>query len=177
MRHDRAAAPLRLCVIAALPLAAFAVQVTTLPRPTPSVLLAVQVDRWLVRHRVVDSSVMTGGRHLSATCIGSWVGPVPLVPRRVRASLLVTNTRESLLGAHGEILRGTVRLRDVDATGAYDTVELAGCPWWLGRMLGSLLQRGAPIAVDPASMSGRRAYRVRVATGRAALELFVAQKS
>ena len=174
-KETLAAGALGVAVVAAALVAAVTLQVTTLPRPTRSDLVAVQVERWLVRHRAVDSTASLAGRRVTSTCIGSWVGPVPLVPHRVRASLVVTSTHQDLLGEGGDVFRGNVRLRDDETARAYDAVELAGCPWWLGRRLGNVLQRRAPVVVTTAKIDGRRAYRVRFGHGPGGLELDVAR--
>jgi hypothetical protein len=171
------AATLGVVVVATAFIAPVTLQVATLPRPTRSELIAVQVERWLIRHPAVESTAKLAGRRVSSTCVGSWVGPVPLLPRRVRASLVVTTQHQDLLGERGDVFRGNVRLREDDTLRAYDAVELAGCPWWLGRRIGNVLQRRAPLAVIAAKIDGRRAYRVRFGRGPGGLELDVSRST
>jgi hypothetical protein len=169
------AATLGVVVVATALVAPVTLQVATLPRPSRSELVAVQVERWLVRHPAVESTAKLAGRRVTSTCVGSWVGPVPLLPRRVRASLMVTSEHQDLLGERGDVFRGNVRLREDETMRAYDAVELAGCPWWLGSRLGNVLQRRAPLVVTAAKIDGRRAYRVRFGRDPGGVELDVAR--
>jgi hypothetical protein len=171
------AATLGVLVVATAFVAPVTLQVAALPRPTRGELVAVQVERWLIRHPAVHSTAKLAGRRVTSTCVGSWVGPVPHLPRRVRASLIVTSKHQHLLGERGHVFRGNVRLREDETIRAFDAVELAGCPWWLGRQLGNVLQRRAPLVVIAATIDGRRAYRVRFGRGPRGLELDVARST
>ena len=164
-------AALGVAVTGAVAVTAFLLQVVALPRPKHGQLVAVQVERWLVRHRVIDSTAFRAGARITSTCIGSWFGPVPPFRHRVRASLLVTSGHQRLVAERGEVFRGGVRLRDDETAQAVNAIELAGCPWWLSRRLGDVLQRRGPLVVS--TVTSGRAYRLRLGHGTNALELLV----
>jgi hypothetical protein len=153
--------------------AAFGLQAATLRRATSSELLSVEAVRWLTRHRVVDGVTHVGGRRVTSTCVGGWVGPVRLVPRRTRASLLVTSLGQQLLSARGDIFRGNVRLQDDENARSLAAVALAGCPWWLGHRLGDVLQRHARLDVAKTVTEGQRTYRMRFGRAANRIDLYV----
>src|SRR5919204_2566113 len=164
-------AALGVAVTGAVAVTAFLLQVVALPRANHDQLLAVQVERWLVRHRVIDSTAFRHGGRITSTCVSSWFGPVPPLRHRVRASLLVTSRRQSLVAESREVFRGSVRLHDDETARAVNAIELAGCPWWLSRRLGDVLQRRRPLVVSTAPTG--RAYRLRFGHGSNALELVI----
>ena len=98
-------AALGVAVTGAVAVTAFLLQVVALPRANHDQLLAVQVERWLVRHRVIDSTAFRHGGRITSTCVSSWFGPVPPLRHRVRASLLVTSRRQSLVAESREVFR------------------------------------------------------------------------
>jgi hypothetical protein len=154
---------------------ALAVQVVMLPRPSRSDLDAVEVERWLVRHHVVDGVWRApDGRRLTSTCLGSWIGPVRLVRRRVRASLLVFGPPQTaLVGVRGRIYAGHARLRRDRSAASRAAFERAGCPTWLGGRLGGVLVQNGKVSVTDVTLRSRRVARVVFGRKAARTELYV----
>jgi uncharacterized membrane protein YsdA (DUF1294 family) len=156
--------------------AALAMQVVILTRPSRSKLDAVEVARWLVRHRVVDGVWRApDGRLLTSTCVGSWIGPGRLVRQRVRASLLVLGPpRTALVGVRGRIYAGRARLRRDRSAASRAAFQRAGCPWWLGSRLGEVLVQNGNVSVTDVTLGSRRVARVVFGRKAARTELYVA---
>ena len=172
----RPAAPLAyaLALAGVIAAAAFAAEALVLPSPSSAQLLAVQADRWLVRHRVVQSVDRFGrGRRFRAICVGTWFGPVPQIPGRYPGALLVTSEARHLIAIRRHVLRIGKRLADDDTPAALAAFELAGCPWLLGAELSTALEDRSPLGFGRTRVDGRAALRFGFGSRRRWVELFV----
>src|SRR5919204_1179674 len=162
-------------IAAAVGAVGFGLQAVTLPRASSAALAGVQAERWLVRHRVVDSTARIDGRAYSATCAGGWIGPARQFRKRTRGSLLVTSRRDQLVKVHGEVFRERGVLTDDDTPLAAAKIELAACPFSLGRVLGDSLARRRPLQLRTVTIFGRVAYRFVLPAAGGGLDLYVAR--
>lgn len=161
-------------VAGALGGAAFASQALVLPRPSSAQLLAVQADRWLVRHRVIRSVQHVGGHpRVRATCVQTWLGPAAAIPVRDPGAIVVTSQGSRLIDVRKEVFRFGRGLTDAESPSALATFELAGCPWLLGSRLSAALELHQPIGFSRTRVGARAALEFRLRHGRRRIEIFV----
>jgi hypothetical protein len=179
----RRAAPFTHAVALAAVLAgaAFVAEALVLPRPTSAQLLAVQADRWLVRHRVVQSvQRFGGGRHVRTTCVETWFGPDRQIPGRHPGALLVTSEGGPLIAVRREVYRALHLgryLADDDAPAALVRFQLAGCTWLLGVALSTVLENRLPLRFARTTIDGQPALRFGFGRSGKRVDLFVDPKT
>jgi hypothetical protein len=165
-----------LALVAVAGASALALQGLLLPRASRSQLTAVHVETWLIQHRVVRASrVDRASRRVGTTCAGGWPRQ-GLVKGRARASFLIVGDRHRLVGIRGDVFRPGSALREDDRVRSIASFELAGCPWWLARELGNILDERLPLQVAPAVVEGRLAYRL-VLGWRRRVVLYVSRRT
>jgi hypothetical protein len=177
----RCLAPLAYAVVLAAVIggAAFAAQALVLPRPSRALLLAVQADRWLVRHRVVRSVDQIGpGPRFRAACVETWLGPAaPQIPHRGPGAVLFTSQGAQLIAVHREVLRVGAHLADDEGRSELARFELAGCPWVLGSELGAMLDARLSRDFARTRVDGQLALRFGLVRPKERVELFVQPNS
>jgi hypothetical protein len=153
--------------------AAFGAETLALPRPSSADLLAVQADRWLVRHRLMRSIQHLGGAvTIRTACMQTWLGPTAGIRERSPGEILATSDGGRFVLVRGNVFRVGPRLVSVGAPWAAARFRL-GCPRLLGKELGDALEARLPIRVFHTNQRGRPALELWLRTRVQQLELFV----
>ncbi len=149
----------------------WALQVAALPPPQPGNVAGARAVAWLLRHRLVESTLLVGGRVLHGRCLEMWL---PGRHHSVRGALLRLDNGVTIRYAPGRRLDAEPREpRWLAAT----QLMLGGCSRILGSRIARLVQHHPGVRVARSFVAGRPALALGVPMPGTRLTLFLAART
>lgn len=149
----------------------WALQTATLPPPQPGNAAGARAVAWLLRHRLVESTLLVGGRVVHGRCLQTWL---PGRHGSVRGALLQLDDGVTVLDAPGRTLDSEPwEPRWLAAA----QLVLGGCSRILGSRIAQLVQHHPGVRVARVFAAGRPALALHVPMPGTRLTVFLAART
>jgi hypothetical protein len=149
---------------------AWGAQAAGLEKPTRGERVAARSVAWLLRYRLVESTLhVNGSRAVNGSCLQGWIGKRGHLRR---GTVLALDNGLTIVHAQPPI-RVLGATRREPATLPLVQLELGGCPRVLAPRIGAALQSGTPLRVVNRSVGGRPALAFTVHEGRTTMTVFL----